>query len=76
MANILSFKSVAEIEGARIVMDTNLGESIFVYLSDGHAFEFKQFSNVLYYFDTSVANNSNNSPVTNYSMLQTVSSNK
>ena len=29
MANILSFKSVAEIEGARIVMDTNLGKKYF-----------------------------------------------
>ena len=57
-------------------MDTSIGKSIFVYLPDGRTFEFKQFENGLYYFDTSAANNSNNSPVTDYLMLQTVSNNK
>ena len=77
MANILSFKSVAEIPGARIVMDTKSGPSIFVHLKDGPTYEFKQFNNGLYYFDTSVALNDKNKPsVTNYSLLQTVTNNK
>ena len=58
MANILSFRSVSEIKGARIVMDTSLETSIYVYLLNGCTYEFKQFSNGVYYFDTSVANNS------------------
>ena len=64
------------IEGAHIVMDTRLGSSIYVYLSNGPRYEFKQFKNGLYYFDTSVVTNNTNPSITNYSLLQTVKDNK
>ena len=53
-------------------MYTSLETSIYAYLSNGYTYELKQFSNGLYYFDTSLANNSTNPSVANYSMLQTV----
>ena len=78
MANIFSLKSVADIKGARVTMDTKIGTSIYVTLADGKVFEFKQFNNGLYYFDTaaSVCSNKPKDIVNNYSMVHTVSNNK
>ena len=78
MANILSLKSVGDIDGVRIVLDTSVGTSFYVSTTNGTVYEFKQFHNGLYYFDTSTATRSNKSKtsVTNYSMLQTVDDNK
>ena len=79
MANILSFKTVANMEGTRITMDTRSGNSIHVFLSDGTKYEFKQYKNGLYYFDTNDKIKSigkNKDSVINYSFLNTVQDNK
>ena len=52
MANILGMKYVAAVEGARVIMNTKNGKEISIALKDGTIFEFKQFSNGLYYIDT------------------------
>ena len=76
MANVLSFKCVADIVGAHIVMDTSSGASIYVYLVNGDGYKFKQFKNGLYYFDVSVDRNKTKPSVTDYSVLQTVKNSK
>ena len=79
MANILSFWSVANMEGTRITMDTQFGNSIHVLLANGNKYEFKQYKNGLYYFDTqenSSGNDKTKDQVINYLLLQTVQDNK
>ena len=50
MATILSMKSVTEISGVRVIMDTKLSTSIHVILENGKDFEFVQYRNGLYFF--------------------------
>lgn len=50
MATILSMKSVTEISGVRVTMDTKLSTSIHVILENGKDFEFVQYRNGLYFF--------------------------
>ena len=78
MANILSFKSVANIEGATITLDTSSGTSFYVTLIDGTVYGFKQFHNGLYFVDTNTCARSDKSKesVTDYLMLQNVDDNK
>ena len=78
MATIFSLKSVSEISGAHITLDTDVSKDITLFLADGRTFVFEQYKTGLYYFDTnnSVKTGKNNSELTDYSLLQTVSNNK
>ena len=78
MATILSVKTVSEIKGARLTMDTQVNKNITLTLEDGRSFIFSQFRNGLYYFDTNtiVTNSKPKSELVNYSFLNTVSDNK
>ena len=59
-------------------MDTSSGTSFYVTLDDNTVYEFKQFHNGLYFFDTNTGTRSNKlkESVTEYSMLQSVEDNK
>ena len=78
MATIISMKSVTEIQGARVTMDTELSTSIHVVLNDGKHFEFVQYRNGLYFFDTNkpFTISKPKSDLSDYSLLTTVSENK
>ena len=78
MANILSFKDVFAIPGVRITMDTAKEDAIVVTTEEGKVIRFKPYSNGLFYFDTKTHNNNNKSKesVTQYTIVQTVDSNK
>ena len=79
MANILSLKSVADISGAQLVMDTLKGMSIMLHLLDNHNIKFEQFKNGQYFFDTNnvvVSNDKSKLMLTTYSLLQTVIDNR
>ena len=78
MANIVSMKSVSEIEGARVTMDTKHDLGISVTLDNSIFFRFEPYDNGLYYLDLDklVSSSKTKSTVTNYSLLQTVKENK
>ena len=78
MATILSFKSVSEIEGSRMTMDTNINKNITFISKDGTSYTFKQFENGLYFLDTDNAEHfiKTKTTLSNYSLLQTVADNK
>ena len=78
MATILSMKSVTEISGVRVIMDTKLSTSIHIILENGKDFEFVQYRNGLYFFDTnkSPTISKPKSELSDYSLLTTVSENK
>ena len=78
MATILSLKSVSEINGTRLVMDTNINKHITLTLKDGMSYIFKQFENGLYFLDTDNAEHfiKTKTTLSNYSLLQTVADNK
>ena len=78
MATILSLKSVSEIPGARITLDTDVSKNITLFLADGRTFVFEQYNSGLYYYDTKipVESDKNNKELINYSFLNTVSNNK
>ena len=69
---------MSEIPEARITLDTDVSKNITLFLADGRTFVFEQYRTGLYYFDTnnSVEMYKNNSELTNYSFLKTVSENK
>ena len=77
MANILSMK-VVYIEGARVTIDTSNGIEIIVSLKNDKIFEFKQFSNGIYYFETAFQYiiDKPKQQFIDYSMLQTIETNK
>ena len=52
MATILSLKSVSDIPGVSITLDTNVNKNINLSLKDGRTFVFKQYKTGLYFFDT------------------------
>ena len=78
MATILSLKTVSEIEGARLTLDTKVNKNITLTLKEGNSFVFSQYKNGLYYFDTNtiVTNLETKTELKNYSFLKTVSANK
>ena len=43
---------MSEIDGTRLVMDTNINKHITLTLKDGMSYIFKQFENGLYFLDT------------------------
>ena len=63
MANVLSFKQVSEIPGAKITTDTSKEDAFTVHLKDGKEMKFK-CSEGLYYYDTN-SNNQSKSKVNN-----------
>ena len=52
MANILSFKEVADILGVRITPDTKQERLVIVYLGNGRTFRFKDCKSGIYFYDT------------------------
>ena len=78
MATILSFKSVSEIPGAKITLDTDVNKDINLSLPDGCTLVFEQYKNGLYFLDTDkpVKTSKSKCELTNYSFLSTVSDNK
>ena len=78
MVTILSLKTVSEIEGARLTLDTKVNKNITLTLKEGNSFVFSQYKNGLYYFDTNtiVTNLKTKTELKNYSFLKTVSANK
>ena len=51
MANIVSMKSVNEIEGAHVTMDTKHDWDVSVTLKDGVILRFERHTNSMYYID-------------------------
>ena len=78
MATILSLKTVSEIDGARVTMDTAVDKCIKLTVKNGDCYVFKMYENGLYYFDTTNTEQfiKNKSLLPNYSLLQTVKENK
>ena len=74
LANILSMASVRKL--CRITMDTSVDSAIHVHRRDGTLMTFTEYKSGLYFFDTSTTNNVPNTPVTDYLLLNTVSTNK
>ena len=68
MDTILSFKSVSEIPGAKITLDTDVSKNINLFLNDGRTFVFEQYQNGLYFFDTNkpVEKSKSKRELTNY----------
>ena len=80
IANIVSLSDIANLEGARLTMDTNIARAINLHIN-GTTIHFRECADGLYYYDTSDSNSSNHSnamPVTPYStsFVQTVTANK
>ena len=78
IANILSLSDIANLEGARLTMDSSVERAINLHV-DGDVIQFKECSDGLYYFDASHAShNHSNHHVTPYSttLVQTVKSNQ
>ena len=63
LVNVLSFKQVSEIPGAKITTDTSKEDAFTVHLKDGKEMKFK-CSEGLYYYDTN-SNNQSKSKVNN-----------
>ena len=72
MANIVSKKSVIEIERVRVIMDTKHNLGIIVTLENGNCFKFEPYKNGLYYLDLDalVSSSEAKSTVTNYSLYK------
>ena len=82
LANIVSLSDIANLEGARLTMDTNVARAINLHIN-GVTLQFKECSDGLYYYNTKEASSSYSNPsnamvVTNYSpsFVQTVHANK
>ena len=76
IANILSLSDIANLEGARLTMDSSVERAINLHVNDS-IIQFHECSDGLYYFDAS-KHNYNNHTVTPYctTLVQTVKSNK
>ena len=76
IANIISLSDVANLEGARVTMDSSVARAINLHFN-GDIYQFKECADGLYYFDPTKSNHSNVMPVTSYpSLVQTVAQNK
>ena len=78
MATILSLKTVSEIKGSRLTMDTAVTKGIELTLENGDSYTFNMYENGLYFFDTNNTDHfvKSKSQLSNYSLLQTVTDNK
>ena len=73
MANILSLSDIANLEGARVTMDTSIARAIKLHYHS-QVFTFLECMDGLYYWDSS--SNKPKLPITNYtSFAQTVQNN-
>ena len=82
MATIVSFSDVCDIDGIRVIFDSNMGIHFDVILPTGETLRFKRVNLKLFYFDTNI----DSSFITNlskpkhsiieYSNLQTVTDRK
>ena len=54
MAAIISFLDVCDIDGIRVLFESNLGINFDVILPTGETFRFKRINSKLFYFDTAV----------------------
>ena len=81
IANIISLSDIANMDGAKLTMDTSVERAINVHVGD-LKIQFKECTDGLYYYDTKNPGRANPNPsntmnVTNYSTLvQTVHNNK
>ena len=71
MATIPSLKTVSELEGSRLTMDTAVDNSIALMMKNGDTYIFKMYENGLYFFDTNNTDYffNNKSQLFNYSLL-------
>ena len=83
MATIISLATILDLEGYYAKMDSREDLAIHVFAPDGKMFKFKQCKDGLYYLDTNRADlhifnysNDNLSNYSNFTLLQTVRSNK
>ena len=76
MATILSLKTVSNIPGARLHLDTANNKDTTLTLKDARVFIFKQYQNRLYFYDTNVDLTKTKHLPQDYSLLRTVSENK
>ena len=78
MATILSFKTVMNILGAELKMDSSVSNDIMLTLQANRCFVFKQFQNGLYVYDTdtSVEQLNTKTKLPSYSLVQSVAENK
>ena len=81
IANIISLSDIANMDGAKLTMDTSVECAINVHVGD--LIQFKECADGLYYYDTKAPCHANSNPnntmhVTNYStsLVQTVHNNK
>ena len=72
MATILSLKTISNIPGARLHLDTAANKNITLTLKDGTVLIFKQHQNGLYFYDTNVELTKTKPLLQDYSLLQTV----
>ena len=72
MATILSLKTISNIPGARLYLDTAANKDIKLTLEDGRVLIFKQHQNGLYFYDTNVELSKPKPLLQDYSLLQTV----
>ena len=72
MATILSLKTISNIPGARLYLDTAANKDIKLTLEDGRVLIFKQHQNGLYFYDTNVELTKTKPLLRDYSLLQTV----
>ena len=82
IANIVSLSDIANLDGAKLTMDTSVERAINLHVNN-MTIQFKECADGLYYYDTNAPINTNSNPsntmnVTNYStsLVQTVNNNK
>ena len=66
LANVLSFKQVAALDGVKITLDTSVEKAITVHIN-GDALKFKECQDGLYFLDMVNLKNKNKNGVNNYS---------
>jgi hypothetical protein len=78
MANILAFRDIVNIPGARVTLDTDVDRTIKVKVPNFETMIFKECAEGIYYIDTRSLSpvTPNNTEVTNYSFLSTVKDNQ
>ena len=67
LANVISFKQLARMDGVRITTDTAVEKAMFVHIN-GNKYKFKECKDGLYYIDMkNLDSNKNNTPINFYS---------
>ena len=80
LANIISFRDIANIPGVKITMDTTKERAITVMMANGSEYKFNECPDGLYYYDTAKKSegyyNKTKPILTPYSFAMTVNENK